>query len=95
MCVDKCIKLELMTPTQLNYFQLPNTFTCEVTHKLCSHNSNAIQCVNDRPFYMVVLVGYSDAGWQIVVVVRSGRLSLSRQPRVVASSSHDSGAAER
>ena len=44
---------------------------------------------------MVVLVAYSDAGCQIVVVVRSGRMSLSRRPRVVESSRHDSGAAER
>ena len=50
---------------------------------------------NDRTFHMVVLVGYSDAGRRIVVVVRSGRMSLSGQPRVVASSRHDSGAAKR
>ena len=36
-------------------------------------------------------MGYSVAGIQIVVVVRSGRVSLSGQPRVVASSRHDSG----
>ena len=40
---------------------------------------------------MVVLVGYSVAGRRILVVVRSGRMSLSGQPRVVASSRHDSG----
>ena len=40
---------------------------------------------------MIVLVGYSVAGRQIVFVVRSGRMSLSGQPRVVASSRHDSG----
>ena len=45
---------------------------------------------NDRPFYMVVLVGYSVAGRRIVVLVRSGQMSLSGQPRVVASSRHDS-----
>ena len=50
---------------------------------------------NDRPFHMVVLVGYSDTGRRIVVVVCSGRMSLSGQTRVVASSRHDSGAAER
>ena len=50
---------------------------------------------NDRTFYMVVLVGYSDAGRRIVVVVYSGRMSLSGQPRVVASSRHDSGGAKR
>ena len=40
---------------------------------------------------MVVLVGYSVAGRQIVVVVRGGRMLLSGPPRVVASSRHDSG----
>ena len=40
---------------------------------------------------MVVLMGYSVAGKRIVVVVRSGRMSLSGQPRVIASSRHDSG----
>ena len=40
---------------------------------------------------MVVLVGYSVAGRRIVVVVRSGRMSLSGQPRVVAGSRHDGG----
>ena len=38
---------------------------------------------------MVVLVGYSVAGRRNVVVVRSGRMSLSGQPRVVASACHD------
>ena len=38
---------------------------------------------------MVVLVGYSDAGRRIVVVVCSGRMSLSGQPHVIASSCHD------
>ena len=50
---------------------------------------------NDRTFYMVVLVGYSNAGRRIVVVAQSERISLSGQPRVVASSRHDSGAAKR
>ena len=45
--------------------------------------------------FMFVLVGYSVTGRQIVVVVRSGRMSLSGQPRVVASSRHDSGGAKR
>ena len=40
---------------------------------------------------MIVLVGYSVAGRRIVVVVRSGRMSLSGQPRAIASSRHDSG----
>ena len=40
---------------------------------------------------MIVLLGYSVAGMQIVVVVRSGRMSLYGQPRVIASSLHDSG----
>ena len=40
---------------------------------------------------MVVLVGYSVAGIRIVVVVLNGRMSLSRQPRVIAGSRHDSG----
>ena len=43
---------------------------------------------------MVVLVGETDAGRQIVVVVRSRRMSLFGQLRVVASSHHDSGAAK-
>ena len=45
----------------------------------------------NRTFYMVVLMGYSVAGIQIVVVVHSGRMRLSGQPRVIAGSRHDSG----
>ena len=40
---------------------------------------------------MIVLVGYSVTDIRIVVVVRCGRMSLSGQPRVIASSRHDSG----